>query len=110
MAYAFFQLLVNHFGLLKVKSEKGKNVCVAGVGANLGSILPLVIYLLAKFPFINFVYPSPTLVSCKILVKEHQQEEDQESCFLFILSDLRSFVLKAPVISHIFRASSLLTG
>lgn len=28
----FFQLLVNHFGLLKVKSEKGKNVCVAGVG------------------------------------------------------------------------------
>lgn len=45
MAYAFFQLLVNHFGLLKVKSEKGKNVCVAGVGANLGSVLPLVIYL-----------------------------------------------------------------
>lgn len=47
MAYAFFQLLVNHFGLLKVKSEKGKNVCIAGLGANFGSTLPLVIYLLA---------------------------------------------------------------
>lgn len=65
------------------------------MGANLGSTLPLVIYLLAKFPFINFVYPSPTLVSYKILIKEHQQE-DQESCFLFILFDLCSFVLKAP--------------
>jgi len=47
MAYALFQLLVNHFGLLKVKSEKGKNVCIAGLGANFGSTLPLVIYLVA---------------------------------------------------------------
>lgn len=47
MAYAFFQLLVNHFGLLKVKSEKGKNMYVVGMGANLESTLPLVFYLLA---------------------------------------------------------------
>lgn len=53
-------------------------------GANLGSTLPLVIYLLAKFPFINFVYPSPTLVSCKILIKNINRRRT-ESCFLFIL-------------------------
>lgn len=94
MAYAFFQLLVNHFGLLRLSQKKVKMYVLLG-GGKLGIYTAFSHFTFWLNSFINFVLPFPHSSLLQNTHKRTSTGGGSRILFSFHSFDLCSFVLKA---------------